>query len=239
MKIRSKLCLLAFMASASGAMGAVTGITGLTVSDSPNLREMLTLTAGGNTYTSSQLANGTTFAVTNSVSISYPLLDDGYILSTGHGNVGNAGGTGLSLPVRTVMFGGNNFTSLGTPLDFFIFELGSGNGDSISVAPIFADDTLGLDTAIATSGWGNSGLTGGGSFQGSQFIWGVGFAITDLLDGAGSALLPAATIKGIAITAGGGVDPVGIYAVTAVPEPTTAALALLGLGGLVVSRKRR
>jgi MYXO-CTERM domain-containing protein len=238
MKFRNSSCILALLSSATMTMGALTGVTNLVVSDSPNLREMLSLTAGGNTFTSSQLSVGTSFAVTNSVTISFPLIDDGYILSTGHGNVGNNGGTGLSLPVRTVLFGGNNFTSIGTPLDFFIFELGAANGDSISVAPIFANDSLGQNTAIATSNWGNSGLTGGGSFQGSQFIWGVGFAITDLLDGAGSPLLPTATIKGIAITAGGGVDPVGIYAVTPVPEPTTAAMALLGLGGLALFRKR-
>lgn len=236
MKIKNSLCVLALFSSASIGMAALTGVTNLVVSDIPNLREMLSLTAGGTTYANTLLGNGTSFAVTNSVTISFPLLDDGYILSTGHGNVGNNGGTGASLPVRTVLFNGANYTSTGTPLDFFIFELGAGNGDSISVAPIFLNDSLGQNTAIATSNWGNSGLTGGGSFQGSQFIWGVGFSITDLKDAGNVNLLITDTIKGIAITAGGGVDPVGVYAVV-VPEPS--ALALLGLGGLALFRKRR
>jgi autotransporter-associated beta strand protein len=208
------LLALAFVASASIAMAAVTPVSSITVSDSPILRDLQDVTSGGVTYTRNQLSAGTTTSVTGGVTTNiYPNVDDPLILST---IVAGVGQSPYALPVRTVLFAGTNFTSTGSALDFFIFEAGAGSGDAISVAPIFLDGTVGtVSTNIPgnSSGWGNTGITIGGPVQGSQFIQGTSFSITDLKDNSGNPLPASATIQGIAITAGAGVDVAGIYAV--------------------------
>jgi autotransporter-associated beta strand protein len=211
--MKKTLLALAFVAAASMAMAAVTPVTGITVSDSPILRDLQTVTAGVTTYNRNQFSVGTTYSFSGATSNSYPNIDDALVLST---IVANAGNSPLALPVKTVLFGGANFTSTGSALDFFIFEAGASTGDGISVAPIFLDDTVGTNvTSIPgnATGWGNTGWTIAGPVQGAQFIQGTSFSITDLKDNSNNPLSASATIKGIAITSGGGVDVAGIYAI--------------------------
>ena len=98
------LLALAFAASASMAMAAVTPVTSITVSDSPILRDLQTVTAGVTTYNRHQFSAGTTTSVTGGVTTNtYPNVDDALVLSTIVANVGNSP---LALPVKTVLFGG-------------------------------------------------------------------------------------------------------------------------------------
>ena len=206
--MKTQLTLLTLCLTASVGMAAVTPVTSVSASGS-NL-QVGTITVGSSLYLAAELATGSSTNSAIPTPAALPNFDD-FFLATGHSGLGSA------LPVRTILFDGGNFTSVATvakPADFFIFE--AGTGDAISVAPILLNDTIGQDTAIVggSSSWGNSGLAG--VFQ-NQNVVGTSFSITDLLDESGVPLTAATTIKGIAITAGGGVDPVGIFAVVSPP----------------------
>jgi hypothetical protein len=240
--MKKTLLILGFAASTSMAMAAFTPVTNAvinTVVGSPDQYWLQSIMAGGNTYGTNGLATGTTTTLPTTPA-STPLMDNFNLndLASGFG-AGN-------LPIRTVLFGGVNWTdSNGSLLDFFLFEAsGSANPDDITIAAIFTDDSLGANvvcpTIVDPAGWGNTGLTiGVGAPQAGQAITGLAWSITDLKDALGNNLTTLSVIKGIAITAGNGIDPTSFSAVVApVPEPSTMALALLGLGGLAVFRKR-
>lgn len=241
MKIRKILCASAFLASASMAMAQFTPITSVVVNQEwtgsgtgTNLW-LQSITAGGNTYATNGLGTGTT---TGNPSLTFPVIDD-WNLSTLQPNIGNIPTGNASLPIKTVLFGGANWTdSNGSLLDFFLFEVGT--GDSITLAAILPGGGLGVGVVRSSGGaggWGGS-LYPSTITQTGQNIVGIGWSITDLLDAGGANLTTSSVIEGIAITAGGGIDPAGFFAVVPVPEPTTMALALLGLGGLALFRKR-
>ena len=164
------------------------------------------------TYLANGLANGTTSA-TGTVPGSMARMDNLDI---------NDLATGFNNTIKTVMFGGILFTNVnGTLPDFFIFEgagTGSGNPDDISIAAIFPDDSLGASVVAPTSiaspnGWGNTGVTiGPGAPQSGQVVAGLCWDITDLKDAGGAALASTTVIKGIAITAGFGIDPLAFLA---------------------------
>ena len=62
------------------------------------------------------------------------------------------------------------------------------------------------------NGWGNTGVTiGPGAPQSGQNVAGLCWDITDLKDASGNAFSYTTVIKGIAITAGFGVDPLGVH----------------------------
>jgi hypothetical protein len=236
MKTKQTLSILALMASASVVLAQFTPVTSVDVvqewtgSGTGTNLWLQSITAGGNTYFTNRLAPGTSSGWALNANI-----DDWNLSTLATGNP--------PLPVTTVLFGGANWTdSNGSLLDFFLFEAsGSGNPDDISIAAIFTDDSLGVSIAAPTivdpAGWGNTGylMT---IQQSPQPLTGLAWSITDLQDAAGINLTTSSVIKGIAITAGNGIDPTGFFAVTPVPEPGTMALALLGLGGLVLFRKR-
>jgi hypothetical protein len=106
--------------------------------------------------------------------------------------------------------------------------------DSLSVQAILPGGALGQAVKVSASTWGHTGLTKMGVVHFSQRIGGFSFAVTDLLDSEGVPLSSTAAIEGIQFNSGD-VDPAGFYAV--VPEPAT--LAILGLGGLLMVRRRR
>ena len=116
------------------------------------------------------------------------------------------------------MFGGANWSdSNGSAADFFIFEA-RGN-DTLSVAPIFTDDSVGQYVTIASSGvnWGDTGVTVTGPVRTGDTIFGVAFAITDLKDAGGVALTNSTVIKGLAFDA----PNIDIASISAVPAPET------------------
>lgn len=236
MNIKKTLCPLAFLASASLAMAQFTPVDSVVVnqewtgSGTGTNFWLQSITAGGNTYAANILATGTTTGF-------LPLgnVDDWNLSTLSTGNP--------VLPTTTTLFGGANWTdSNGSLLDFFLFEAsGSGNPDDITIAAIFTDDTFGMGvvapTIVSPTGWGNTGFLMTIQ-QTGQNLTGLAWSITDLKDASGINLTTSSVIKGIAITAGNGIDPTGFFAVVPVPEPSTMALALLGLGGLNLFRKR-
>jgi hypothetical protein len=117
--------------------------------------------------------------------------------------------------------------------DFFLFE--AGMNDAVVVRAILADGTLGQAVEIPTSTWGYTGLDKEGIMNGGQPIGGIAFAFTDLLDANGAPLTAETVIKGLQFDSGN-VDPVHFSAAMMIPEPAT--LAILGLGGLFVLRRR-
>jgi autotransporter-associated beta strand protein len=214
------LSILAIAASASVAMAAFTPITSVTYNtvvgtpDQYNLTSLTTsnaFTGVQTTVTNSILGFGTT---TTAGTFNAPLSQMDDI------NINNLV-SGLSATVKTVSFGGINFTNVNGNLpDFFIFEAsGSANPDDITIAAIFSDDSLGANvvcpTIVATNGWGNTGLTmGPGAQQNPQPICGLSWDITDLKDAGGINLSSSAVIKGIAIVNGFGIDPCSFLAIT-------------------------
>jgi hypothetical protein len=242
MKIRNNLCVLAFLASASMALAQFTPVTSVgilqewTGSGTGTNYWLQSITAGGDTYFTNGLAYGTTTAAGPTLWSNPGSIDDWNLATGSSGNPG--------LPSTTILFGGANWTdSNGSKLDFFLFEASaSANPDDISIAAIFTDDSFGQSivapTIVSPTGWGNTGILMNSLFQSGQALTGLAWSITDLKDALGNNLTTSSVIKGIAITAGNGIDPAGFYAVVPVPEPSTMALALLGLGGLFISRKR-
>jgi hypothetical protein len=137
-------------------------------------------------------------------------------------------------PHDVVFFGGVPFRDTnGTAFDFVIFE--NGGNDAGTLQAIFLDDSIGQPVSFGNTAayWGDTGFT---SNVGNQPIKGMTFALTDLLDAAGTPLPASSTIKGIRISSAG-LDPSTIAAVV-VPEPT--ALILLGSGclGLALAARR-
>jgi hypothetical protein len=117
--------------------------------------------------------------------------------------------------------------------DFFVFE--AGMQDTLNVQAILADGTFGKVVTIPCTQWGYTGLNRVGLLNGGQRIGGLAFAITDLLDSQGQFLASDAVIQGLYFNSPN-VDPVHFSAAMMVPEPAT--LAILGLGGLLVMRRR-
>ena len=117
--------------------------------------------------------------------------------------------------------------------DFFLFE--AGMNDAVVVRAILADGTLGQAVEIPISTWGYTGLDKEGIMNGGQPIGGVAFAMTDLLDANGEPLPVGATIRGLQFNSED-VDPVHVSAAMMIPEPAT--LTILGLGGLLILRRR-
>jgi hypothetical protein len=126
-------------------------------------------------------------------------------------------------PILFKAFGGITqwFDTNGNNPDFFMFEAASGTfGDpSPSVQAILPGGGLGLPVELPDTGmWGDTGLTRVGNPNGGQNLTGISFAVTDLLDAAGSPLTNTSIIEGIQVNSMG-LDPSTLAAVMIGIEP--------------------
>jgi hypothetical protein len=213
--MKNPFAILLFASTTSFTMAAFTPVTTISVADVGQVRTLQSITIGADVYSALGLATGTTSIPGGTAPPNIGNMDTFNL---------NSLATPLAGPaVRTINFGGTNWTKTGTkPLDFFIFEAaGSSNPDDITIAAILPGGTLGqgvvAPTVIDPAGWGNTGLTMTGSQQSGQPLVGLAWSITDLKDASGNNLTNLSVIEGIAIIGGFGIDVAGLYAV--VPPP--------------------
>jgi hypothetical protein len=226
-KMRKLIGLFAVLgmvfALAPAAQAAIVPITSVTTSGSIDLDSF---TAGGTLYTTAtDLVAGTsvdtgTLGGQSGVVGNQDNFDLNLIYSRG-------GNSGLNATWTTVSFGGANWSdSNGSDEDFFVFE--AGGNDSISVRPIFVGGGVGQYTVLSTKGgivnWGSTGVTITGPIRTGDTIYGLGFAITDLKNGAGAALTNSDVIMGLDFN-GFNTD---IASISAVAVPATPSVELDG-----------
>lgn len=226
------LALVAILAAvaATPALAEIVPITSVTTTltaGTPDTIILDSFTAGGTLYTTAtDLSLGTSVKTDLSdlngrVIGNQDNFDLNLLFSRGASATDNAW--------NTSSFGGENnwYDTNGSAADFFVFE--AGGNDSISVAPIFADNSVGQTVAISTKivdevggpvNWGNTGVTITGDTLNGQTIYGVAFAVTDLKDASGTALTNDTVIKGLAFDAYN-TDIASISAVTAPRYPGT------------------
>jgi hypothetical protein len=141
-----------------------------------------------------------------------------------------------------LFFGTNWSDTNGAAADFFIFE--AGGNDDILVRPIFTDDSRGTYIELTSDANPTMGDTGVEITEGARAgnnIFGLAFAITDLLDGSNAALTNSSVIMGLEFD-GVSADIASVSAVkvpdtNVIPEPAT--MSLLALGGIALIRRRR
>ena len=200
-------------ALAPAANADIVAITSVTTSGSIDLDSF---TAGGTLYTTATDLSLGTSVKTDSSALDGRVIgnQDNFDLNLIFSRGANAGDNAWN----TSLFGGANWSdSNGSAADFFIFEA-KGN-DTLNVAPIFTDDSVGQYVTIASSGvnWGSTGVTVTGPVRNGDTIFGVAFAITDLKDAGGVALTNSTVIKGLAFDA----PNTDIASISAVPAPET------------------
>ena len=142
----------------------------------------------------------------------------------------------------TSLFGGVNWSNTnGDDADFFIFE--AGGNDSIRVRPIFVGGGVGQYTILSTKAgeddpnypagtvnWGDTNVVITEGARDGNNVFGLAFAITDLLDGAGAPLTNSSVIMGLDFD-GYNTDIASISAViTGGPAPSTAAITSITWG---------
>ena len=177
--------VLALAPAAQATIVAITD-TGLITSGTTQVDQFV---AGGVTYTTATDLSLGTSVDTDSYAGATNIEDqDDFDISTYFGRGGNAADKDWT----TSLFGGVNWSDTnGDDEDFFIFE--RGGGDTIQVRPIFADDSFGTFVTLTSgSSMGDTQVNAGG-----QNIFGLAFAITDLLDGSSVALTNSSVIKGL------------------------------------------
>jgi len=208
----------------SAAIVPITGVNAGVNGESPYLLESIAV--GDFTITKEFLALGT------SSGDAYLFSDIRYADDFNLNSVASRDASGVWQVMKIGGLDAYSDTNGNAP-DFFLFE--AGMNDAVEVQAILADGTLGQAVEIPTSAWGYVGLDKEGIMNGGQPIGGVAFAITDLLDADGAPLAAHAAIRGLQFNSEN-VDPVHFSAAMMVPEPAT--LAILGLGGLFILRRR-
>ena len=211
------VALLGFaLVPAGAAIVPITSVSETLTVGTPDTLILDSFTAGGTLYTTATDLSLGTSVKTDSHPLDGRVIgnQDNFDLNLIFSRGANAGDNAWN----TSLFGGANWSdSNGSAADFFIFEA-RGN-DTLSVAPIFTDDSVGQYVTIASSGvnWGDTGVTVTGPVRTGDTIFGVAFAITDLKDAGGVALTNSTVIKGLAFDA----PNIDIASISAVPAPET------------------
>jgi len=223
------------LALAPAAQATIVPITNVTTSGSIDLDSF---TVGGTNYTTAtDLSLGTSVNTGGTPGSTDDIGNqDNFDLNLIFSRGGNAA---LDETWTVSLFGGANWSDTnGDAADFFIFE--AGGNDSISVRPIFVGGGVGQYTVLSTKGgtvnYGDTGVTITEGARTGNNMFGLAFAITDLKDGAGTALTNSTVIEGLDFD-GFNSDIGNISAV--VPEPATMSLLAIGGIGVLVRRRRR
>jgi hypothetical protein len=198
---------------------AIVPITSITTTSSGTPEQIIlnSFTAGGILYTTAtDLVTGTSEKTDGSALKGRVIGDqDNFDLNLYF----TRGGNPSDNTWETISFGGQNWSnSNSNEADFFIFE--SGGNDSVSIRPIFTDGSVGQFVVFSVKGgdvsnWGDTGVAITEGARAGQNIFGMAFAITDLVDAAGVALTNSTVIMGLDFDAPGS-DVASISAV-AVP----------------------
>jgi hypothetical protein len=240
------------LAMAPAAQATVVAITSVSATTTGTVGDPQTIildsfTAGGTFYTTAtDLVTGTSVDTDGHANPGQTIGDqDNFDFNSYFSRGGNSADRAWT----TTLFGGGNWSNTnGDDEDFFIFE--AGGNDTISVRAIFTDDTVGqsvvLSTKLSEGGpviWGDTNVAITEGARAGSNIFGLGFAITDLVDAGGVALTNSAVIKGLDFdgpnTDIASISAVAVTEAVTVPEPATATLAMLGLGGLMMRRRRQ
>ena len=228
----------AFAPTAQAAIVSITSVsTTLNTVPDPDTLILDSFTAGTLYTTATDLVTGTSVDTGT-------LGGEGGVISNqdnfGLNLIYSRGGNDTLNATYTVSdFGGANWSDTnGAGADFFVFE--AGGNDSISVRPIFVGGAVGAYTVLSTKGgtvnWGNTNVTVTGPIRNGDAIYGLAFAITDLLELDGTTpLTNSSVIQGLDFDGFNG-DIASISAV-AVPEPSAALL--LGVAGMTLLVRRR
>jgi len=214
MKLMSLLCLVfALGVAVSPCSAVVAPVTGVTTDNPPGSPPytLQSVTVGNYTVDVSGLASGTSTTTLDPVNgVELPVMDDM--------ELGTQYSSGEPTDESTVhMFGGRLWTNAnGDEPDFFLFE--AGGQDNPTFAAILLGGVIGQGVTIPDDDalWGSIG-TGYNAPSNGQQIFGVSFAITDLLDADGNPLTNDSLIEGLAITNRSGLDPSDWFAVASAP----------------------
>ncbi|UCE50065.1 MAG: LamG domain-containing protein, partial [Phycisphaerales bacterium] len=218
------MCLLVPLCSAT-----VAPVTSVTTDNPPGTPpyNLTSVTVGTYTVDVSGLASGTSTTTLDPVKgLELPVMDDL--------EIGTQYSSGEPTDAFTVhMFGGRLWmNSNGDEPDFFLFE--AGGQDNPVFAAILPGGVLGQEVTIPATDslWGSLG-DGYTAPSNGQQLYGVSFAITDLLDADGNPLTNNSLIEGLAVTNRAGLDPSDWCAVASAPiltamspDPADGALHL-------------
>ena len=210
-RLRSSLKLLAVSVSVlavsaslcSATIGPIDSVATDNPPGSPPYN-ILSITVGNYTVNVDQLGTGTSTTTLDPIGGTLlPVIDD-FELSLTY----IAGETTDAFTVH--MFGGKLWkNSNGDNPDFFVFE--AGGNDSPDLAAILPGGVIGQTVTVSSGLWG--GMGAGYNGTNGQEIFGVSFAITDLLDASGVPLTNSSVIEGLAIPSRNGLDPGAWFAV--------------------------
>lgn len=186
---------------------AIVPITSITTTSSGTPEQIIlnSFTAGGILYTTAtDLVTGTSEKTDGSALKGRVIGDqDNFDLNLYFTRGGNPSDNSWD----TISFGGENWSnSNGDDADFFIFE--SVGNDSVSIRPIFTDGSVGQFVVFSVKGgdstnWGDTNVPITEGARSGQNIFGMAFAITDLVDAAGVALTNSTVIMGLDFDAPG------------------------------------
>ncbi len=201
------------LAPAGAAIVPITSVSETLTVGTPDTLILDSFTAGSTPYTTAtDLVLGTSATTDGGGTVSTD--QDNFDMNV-YADRGNSDDTWT-----TIFFGGVNWSNTnGDDEDFFIFE--AGGNDDIFVRPIFDGGAVGTYIELTSDATPTMGDTGVEITEGpriGQNIFGLGFAITDLLEADGTTFLTnSSVIRGLDFD-GASAD---IASISAVPAPET------------------